>query len=89
MGLKETIESMKTHLHQISRDLDKGTNGNKAASQRVRTGTIKLDKVAKKYRKESVAFEKKGGKKKAPKKGKAAPKRRATAKAPRRKKGKR
>ena len=85
MGLKETIESMKTHLHQISRDLDKGTNGNKAASQRVRTGTVRLEKLARRYRKESVAFEKKAGKRLPAKQAKSISGRRVTAKAFRKK----
>jgi hypothetical protein len=59
MGLKETINSMHSTLDQICRDLKKSERGNKAASQRVRTGSIKLAKVAKKYRKESVAEERK------------------------------
>jgi len=42
------------------RDLHKANKGNRAAAQRVRTGTIKLEKCAKMYRKESVAAEKKG-----------------------------
>lgn len=73
MALKDTINKMKALLDDVSRNLDKATGGNKAASQRVRTGSIKLEKVAKVYRKESVASEKKGGK--APKK--AAPKKAA------------
>jgi len=59
MGLKDTIKSMHKTLDHICRDLKKSEKGNKAASQRVRTGSIKLAKVAKKYRKESVAEEKK------------------------------
>jgi uncharacterized membrane protein len=69
MALKDTIATMKNMLSVLSKDIEKATNGNKAASQRVRTGTIKLEKVAKLYRKESVATEKK-----APKKRKAATK---------------
>ena len=63
---------MKGLLAEITHDLEKADRGNKAASQRVRTGTIKLEKVAKLYRKESVKFDKqnKGRKKAAPKKGK-------------------
>ena len=52
---------MKKFLEEISHDLQKSLGGNKAASQRVRTGTIKLERTAKLYRKESVASEKKSG----------------------------
>ena len=78
MGLKETIKSMHSTLEQISKDLKKSERGNKAASQRVRTGSIKLAKVAKKYRKESVAEERKCTKKSKAKKG--AKKRKSTKK---------
>ena len=80
MALKETTNKMKDLLEQITKDLEKCERGNKAASQRVRTGTIKLEKTAKLYRKESIAMEKKGGSKKssakksAPKKAKPAAK---------------
>lgn len=78
MGLKETTNKMKEQLCQIAKDIEKAERGNKAASQRVRTGTIRLEKIAKLFRKESIATEKKGGLKKTskkaavPKKGKAA-----------------
>lgn len=89
MALKDTITTMKNLLTCISKDIEKANRGNKAASQRVRTSTIKLEKVAKLFRKESVAAGKKGGKKaakRAPAKKKAPAKRRATAKLVRRKK---
>jgi hypothetical protein len=71
MALKDTVNTMKKLLDGIAYDLEKSCRGNKAASQRVRTGTIKLERIAKLYRKESVAAEKKPGSKKAPsKKGK-------------------
>lgn len=72
MALKDTFNELQTLLHHLGRDLTKSLNGNKAASQRVRTGTIKLEKVAKRYRKESIAAEKSGKFKKKPKS--AAPK---------------
>jgi hypothetical protein len=59
MALKQTVNEMNKLLAQITQDLQKAEGGNKAASQRVRTGTISLEKVAKKYRKESIAEEKK------------------------------
>ncbi len=96
MALKTNIDTMNKLLEQITKDLVKACRGNKAASQRVRTGTIKLEKVAKMYRKESVQEEKSGtGKKriaaakkkasgtakpKAAAKRKAAPKAKAKAK---------
>jgi len=58
MKLKETINEMRELLTQITQDLEKSDNGNKAASQRVRTGTVKLEKVAKQYRKTSIQDEK-------------------------------
>lgn len=73
MGLKETVSLMKTLLHQMDRDLDKGMGGNKAASQRVRTHSIQFAKIAKLYRKESLSHERKGGKKLSPKAKKVAP----------------
>lgn len=76
MALKETTKHMRDLLNNIVQDLEKADNGNKAASQRVRTGTVKLEKVAKLYRKESIKSEKttKGQKKPAKK---AAPKAKA------------
>lgn len=72
MALKDTIKHLRDLLSNISSDLEKSDNGNKAASQRVRTGTVKLEKVAKLYRKESIKHErttkgtKKASSKKAP-----------------------
>ena len=76
MALKDTVVAMKKLLGIITKDIEKATNGNKAASQRVRTATIKFEKIAKKFRKESVAAgkKKKTTKKKAPAKRKAAKK---------------
>lgn len=75
MALKDTIKHMRDLLTHIIHDIEKADGGNKAASQRVRTGTVKLEKIAKHYRKESIKQEKttKGtrkpaGKKAAPKK---------------------
>lgn len=76
MALKDTIKHMKDLLCQISTDIEKSDGGNKAASQRVRTGTVKLEKIAKKYRKESIQHEKsnKGSRRAAGKKPAAAKK---------------
>ena len=64
MAFKDTIKTLEHLLSVIAKDLYKAVKGNKAASQRVRTGSIKFEKVAKKYRKESVACDKKCCKKK-------------------------
>ena len=69
MALKDTIKKLEHLRSELSKDLHKAVKGNKAASQRVRTGTIKLEKTAKKYRKESVACVKKCAKKTTCKKG--------------------
>lgn len=74
MALKDTTKHLKDLLVGISHDLEKAEGGNKAASQRVRTCTVKLEKIAKLYRKESIHSEKqtkpakKSAKKAAPKK---------------------
>lgn len=73
MALKDTTKHLRDLLAHITQDLEKADNGNKAASQRVRTGTVKLEKVAKLYRKESIKSEKttKGTKKPAKKASKS------------------
>ena len=63
MALKTTVEKLKKLLLEISHDLEKSGRGNRAASQRVRTNTIQFAKVAKVYRKESIAEGRKGKKK--------------------------
>lgn len=66
MSIVETIKEIRHILVALTIDLEKAAHGNKAASQRVRTGTIKLEKSAKKFRKESIKAEKSpGGLKKA------------------------
>ena len=86
MALKETVKKLTSALEAVAKDLVKAEKGNSAAAQRVRTGTIKLEKIAKTYRKESVKAKKSGTKKKtapkrkAPAKKKAAPKKTAAAK---------
>ncbi|WP_316356056.1 histone [Candidatus Neptunichlamydia sp. REUL1] len=65
MALKDTVKKMERMLMDLAVDLRKASEkGNRAASQRVRTGTITFAKVAKQYRKESVSAEKKGSGKK-------------------------
>lgn len=75
MSLKDTFKQMRDLLANITVDLEKADGGNKAASQRVRTGTVKLEKIAKAYRKESISSEKKT-------KGQKKPAKAAKAKAP-------
>lgn len=69
MALHGTINTLKDLLGKITQDLHKAEGGNKAASQRVRTMTVRLEKIAKAYRKESISNEKssKGSKKPAKK----------------------
>lgn len=71
MSLKDTTKHLRDLLTNISSDLEKAEGGNKAASQRVRTGTVKLEKVAKAFRKESISTEKKSQGSKKPAKAKA------------------
>ena len=59
--LKNTIKKMEGMLIDLGIDLRKAFDkGNKAAAQRVRTGTITFAKLAKQYRKESMIATKKG-----------------------------
>jgi DNA-binding protein H-NS len=74
MAIKDTTKHMRDLLNNIGTDLNKAENGNKAASQRVRTATVKLEKVAKAYRKESISSEKKNKGTKKPAKKAAASK---------------
>jgi Histone H1-like protein Hc1 len=60
MSLKESVQQLDHLLANVAKDLIKVTRGNKAAAQRVRVGTIKLERVAKEFRRESVAAEKSG-----------------------------
>jgi len=78
MALKKTAEKMKDVLLDISHNLDKAERGNKAAAQRVRKLSIEFGKIAKVYRKESVAEGKKG--KKATKKRKTTAKKKVAKK---------
>jgi len=59
MALKDTVKQLHAIITAIAKDLIKAEKGNKTAAQRVRTGTIKFEKVAKKYRKESMKSVKK------------------------------
>lgn len=57
MALTNTVGELEEVLEKITKDLEKAKKGNKAAAQRVRTGTILLQKIAKVYRKQSVEAE--------------------------------
>lgn len=59
MPLCHTIVQIRKLLSDMQKDLVKAEKGNRAAAQRVRTGSVLFSKVAKSYRKESVAAEKK------------------------------
>jgi len=59
MLLKDVEEEVRSLLETMLTDLSKAGNGNKAAAQRVRTQSIVFSKIAKNYRKISVAAEKK------------------------------
>ncbi|MBU6384047.1 MAG: hypothetical protein KGR16_07015 [Verrucomicrobia bacterium] len=60
MALSETTAKLESLLSALSKDLLKVYRGNKSAAQRVRVGTIRLEKVGKLFRKESVDAEKTG-----------------------------
>ena len=60
MALKDTMQNMDEILQGLIEDLTKTQKGNKAAAQRVRTATLKLEKVGKNFRKESVLAQKSG-----------------------------
>lgn len=59
LALTKMIDEMKSLLTSIATDLKKAAKGNRAAAQRVRVDTIELEKMAKAYRRESIAEEKK------------------------------
>lgn len=60
MALTDTMNQMSHLLAALEKDLIKVQRGNKAAAQRVRIGTIKLSKIGKGFRKESMQAEKIG-----------------------------
>ncbi|MNC99006.1 Histone H1-like protein HC1 [compost metagenome] len=63
MSLHETMNKLENLLSHLSSDLVKVAKGNRAAAQRVRVGTLRLEKVGKQFRKESVAAARKPKKK--------------------------
>ena len=58
MPLSDVVDQLTHLLQSISRDIPKVVRGNKTAAQRVRTATIRLEKVGKLFRKESLRAEK-------------------------------
>ena len=58
MTLEHTVDEMKLLLAHLNEDLVKSEKGNKAASQRIRVNSIKLEKIFKIFRKESLIQEK-------------------------------
>lgn len=60
MSLKDTMSYLSNLLTSTTKDLMKVHRGNRTAAQRVRVDTIKLEKIAKIFRKESVEAEKSG-----------------------------
>lgn len=71
MALHSTVSHLKDLLNRITQDIGKAEGGNKAAAQRVRTMTVKFEKTAKTYRKESISNEKQTKGQKRPKKASA------------------
>jgi hypothetical protein len=60
MALGETLGKLEHLVSVLSKDLSKVYKGNKSAAQRVRVGTLRLEKVGKLFRKESVTAERNG-----------------------------
>ena len=60
MALKDTMQELDHLLTDVVKDLGKACRGNQTAAQRVRVGTVHLERIAKMFRKESVAAEKNG-----------------------------
>ena len=58
MSFIDTTHQLEQILVSIVKELPKVGKGNKSAAQRVRVGTLKLEKMGKQFRKESVFAEK-------------------------------
>lgn len=56
MCLKDNMLLMQELMHAMVRDLEKTAKGNRAAAQRVRIATVHFARVAKEFRKESMAI---------------------------------
>lgn len=59
MAIANTMKMMRSLFEEIMHDLSKAERGNKSAAQRIRVNTVAFEKVAKIYRKESLAIERK------------------------------
>jgi len=70
MSLGDTMGNLEHLLVSVSNDISKVRKGNKSAAQRVRVGTLSLEKIGKQFRKESVKAEKTGRLRKPRKKAK-------------------
>lgn len=57
MSFADTMGKLELILTNLTKDLEKVNRGNKSAAQRVRVGTIRLEKIGKQFRKESVNAE--------------------------------
>lgn len=62
MAFLQTTEELTLLLQAILKDVPKVLKGNKTAAQRIRTKTVKIAKVSKVWRKESLDLEKKKAK---------------------------
>ena len=54
MALSYTVNELRELLKSLTQDLEKSAWGNMTAAQRVRTGTVRLEKIARVYRRESM-----------------------------------
>ena len=68
MSLVDTICELEHLFNRVNDQLTKVRKGNKSAAQRVRVGTLELEKIGKQFRKESLRVEKTGKRKKMGKK---------------------
>lgn len=57
MSFTDIMGKLENLLTSITKDLGKVNRGNKSAAQRVRVGTLRLEKVGKEFRKQSVRLE--------------------------------
>lgn len=72
MALYRTVDQLHRLLAQLAKDLLKVERGNRSAAQRVRVGTLHLQKIGKLFRKESLSAERRGSLKRRKRRAKAA-----------------
>ncbi len=60
MALNDTMQRLHHLIEAVAKDLVKVTRGNRSAAQRVRVGTLHLQKWGKLFRKESLHAERRG-----------------------------